>query len=66
MPPEPTAVRALIEHIVATPTEPRGSWSIEIMTRPGALLALGTNQKQKPDWVVTMASPRGLEPRFTA
>ena len=36
-----TALRALIERIVAAPTEPRGSWSIEIMTRPGALLALG-------------------------
>lgn len=61
-----TSLRTLIDSIVARPTEKRGSWSIEILTRPGALLALSTNREQSPDWLITMASPGGLEPPFTA
>lgn len=60
------ALREMIEEIVATPGDQRGAWTLEIRTRTDALLGLATGERPGNRWLITMASPRGLEPRFTA
>lgn len=60
------ALREMIETIVATPGDQRGAWTLEIRTRTDLLLGLATGEHPRNRWLITMASPRGLEPRFTA
>lgn len=60
------ALREMIEEIVATPGDQRGAWTLEIRTRTDALLGLATGERPGNRWLISMASPRGLEPRFTA
>ena len=60
------ALREMIETIVATPGDQRGAWTLEIRTRADALLGLATGEAPGDRWLLTVASPRGLEPRFTA
>ena len=60
------ALREMIEEIVATPGDQRGAWTLEVRTRTDALLGLATGEHPGNRWLLTMASPRGLEPRFTA